>query len=559
MRTSTFAAFTIAAVVGFSVAACNCGGGGGGPDSGDDSGFNPDGGCINSGFGCSITSGSTACCNGAVCETNGGGTSGTCGAAQCKDPGQSCQVPGDCCGGHNCINGICSTSTCTATGAACTSGTECCTTLCNQTCQSIPGQGSSCKILGEPCVPNPDGGSGTGGCCSGVCSGGACSPQFSCRASNDICTDNSQCCSLICNKTQADGGGVGTCVNPSGATSCGVSGDPCDPAGSKCCTLACTNLGTGTTICQPTLGCRVQGDTCAAVGDCCGLTANATCSTNRCTNGTACRPAGDLCGKPTVIFPDGGIACAPNGTGGCFTTTSETNCCNGNKVGGMETVCRVDQGGIPRCFGGQSGQCPYGYTGVAPCCIQAGNYCDFRDECCNGAICAAGADGGRQCLTSTCKVTGTSCAGTSECCTGLQCLPGSEIGTFCQPPQTQPDGGAADGGCGLGNGSACTSASQCCSRICDATGHCGVPNQCSGSGGACAGSGDCCAGLVCNLPAGSTNGTCVVPDGGNSCLNTGQTCTVGGGACCAGLTCVNPATYLSCDGTTSCACEVVLN
>src|SRR5439155_18172098 len=82
MRTSTFAAFTIAAVVGFSFAACNCGGGGG-PDGGDDSGFNPDGGCINSGFGCSITTGSTACCNGAICDTGGTGTSGTCGAANC--------------------------------------------------------------------------------------------------------------------------------------------------------------------------------------------------------------------------------------------------------------------------------------------------------------------------------------------------------------------------------------------------------------------------------------------------------------------------------------------
>src|SRR5205814_7832380 len=166
----TFAAFTIAAVIGFSVAACNCGGGGG-PDGGDDSGFNPDAGCINSGFGCSITSGSTACCNGAICDTGGTGTSGTCGAAQCKNPGQSCQVAGDCCGGHNCINGICSTSTCTGTGAACSSGTECCTTICNgTTCQPIPGQGGSCGVLGEPC--NPDAGAG-GGCCSGVCSGGA--------------------------------------------------------------------------------------------------------------------------------------------------------------------------------------------------------------------------------------------------------------------------------------------------------------------------------------------------------------------------------------------------
>src|SRR5262249_15177728 len=128
MRTSTFAAFTIAAVVGFSFAACNCGGGGN-PDGGD-SGFNPDGGCIHQGFRGSTTTRSIPRCNGAHGDPGGpGSTSGTCGAPACKNPGDSCQVAGDCCGGHNCINNICSTSTCTGTGGACTSGTECCTTL----------------------------------------------------------------------------------------------------------------------------------------------------------------------------------------------------------------------------------------------------------------------------------------------------------------------------------------------------------------------------------------------------------------------------------------------
>ncbi|HVE85205.1 MAG TPA: hypothetical protein VND93_20275 [Myxococcales bacterium] len=556
MRTSTFAAFSVAAVVGFSFAACNCNPGGGG-DGGDDSGFDQDAGCIREGFGCATTSGSTPCCGGALCDTGGGGsTSGVCGASNCADPGQSCTVAGDCCGGRNCINGICSTSTCKATGDTCTSGTECCTTLCNGTCQAIPGQGSACGILGEPC--NPDAGAG-GGCCSSVCSGGACSPQFTCRASNDVCTSSSQCCSLECNIV--GDAGVGTCVSPSGATSCGVSGDPCTPGGgSKCCTLSCTNLGTGTTVCQPTLGCRVQGDTCAAVGDCCGLTASATCASNRCTNGTACRPAGDLCGKPVILLDDGGIVCAPNSAGtGCLTTSSETNCCNGHKVNGQETVCRVDNGGIPRCFGGQSAQCPFGYTGDPGCCIDIGNYCDFRDECCNGAVCANGADGGRQCLASTCKTSGTACTGGSECCSGLLCLPSSEIGNVCQPPQTLPDGGTFDGGVCRANGSTCAAAGDCCSNICDSTGHCVQQLPCQGNGGACAGSGDCCLGLVCNLPAGSTNGTCGFPDGGTSCGAQGQTCTVGGGPCCAGFQCVDPATLNACNGTTTCSCEVVLN
>ena len=558
MRTSTFAAFAFAVVVGFSFASCNCGGGGGG--DGGDSGYDPDAGCITQSFGCSTLAGSVPCCGGALCDTGGGGnTSGVCGAPTCKSPGEACQVAGDCCSGRNCINNICSTSTCKATGAACTSGTECCTTLCNATCQAIPGQGTACGVLGEPC--NPDAGAG-GGCCSGVCQGGACSPQFTCRASSDICTSNSDCCSLQCNLTGADGGGVGTCVSPSGATSCGVSGDPCDPAGGKkCCTLSCTNLGTGTTICQPALGCRVQGDTCTEVDDCCGLTAGSSCDNNRCTNGQSCRPAGSLCGAPTVILEDGGIVCAPvPGGTGCLRTSSETNCCNGNKVGGQETACRVDTGGIPRCFGGQSGPCPYGYTGVAPCCIDLGSYCDFRDECCNGAVCANGADGGRQCLAGSCKTAGTSCTGGSECCSGLGCLPGSELGYVCQTPQAQPDGGTFDGGVCKVNGSTCSAPAQCCSGICDATGRCAAQVSCQPSGGSCAGSGDCCSGLTCNLPAGSTNGTCGLPaDGGSTtCGNTGQTCTVGGSPCCAGLTCVNPQQIL-CDGTTTCSCQVVIN
>jgi hypothetical protein len=315
-------------------------------------------------------------------------------------------------------------------------------------------------------------------------------------------------------------------------------------------------------VCQPALGCRVQEDTCLATGDCCAVDNGSTCDQHKCTNGQACDPPGSICGAPTQLLPDGGVACATapgNPAGGCYRTSNPTNCCNGHKVNGNETVCRLDTGGIPRCFGGQGGTCPFGYTGVAPCCIAAGDYCDFRDECCNGAVCAIGADGGRQCLTSQCKNTGTLCTSTGECCTGLQCLPSSELSNACQVPQTQPDGGAVDGGCGLGNGSACTSPQQCCSRVCDATGHCGTPVSCQPSGGNCGSTGDCCGGLVCNLPVGSVNGTCAVPDGGGTCLGTGQICTVGGTGCCGGLTCVNPVSGAVCNGTTGCACEVVIN
>jgi 3-oxoacyl-[acyl-carrier protein] reductase len=33
---------------------------------------------------------------------------------------------------------------------------------------------------------------------------------------------------------------------------------------------------------------------------------------------------------------------------------------------------------------GASTQCPTGYTGQAPCCIQVGNPCQFSDQCCDG-------------------------------------------------------------------------------------------------------------------------------------------------------------------------------
>ena len=67
----------------------------------------------------------------------------------------------------------------------------------------------------------------------------------------------------------------------------------------------------------------------------------------------SCNGVGNICGAP--VLRDGGSIHASQ------------NCCNG-----MKEVCKLDSSGIPRCFGGQSGNCPTGYTGQAGCCIATG-------------------------------------------------------------------------------------------------------------------------------------------------------------------------------------------
>jgi hypothetical protein len=256
-----------------------------------------------------------------------------------------------------------------------------------------------------------------------------------------------------------------------------------------------------------------------------------------------------ICGKPTVLLPDGGpggCAVLP-GTSTCYVTNQETNCCDSVKIQGDEYLCRVDVGGVPRCFGGLSGTCPFGYTGVAPCCVAQGSYCDFNDQCCDGLPCTIGADGGRQCVGSTCAPLGTACTG-SECCPGTQCLPSSEIGNVCQVPT---DAGSTCSG----NDAGCSTPATCCSGYCTAN-HCGPPPACQPQGATCSSSADCCSNppLTCVLNPGSTTGTC---QPGSGCLNIGQACTSASG-CCSGLFCTDSAGVLCTSSFNGCSCQVVI-
>ncbi len=415
--------------------------------------------------------------------------------------------------------------------------------MCNaNTCASIPG-GGACKVLGDSCASN-------GQCCSTLCKSGACAKAYYCQPNGDRCSANAECCGRACS---VNDGGVGYCLNVTGGGGggCTQEGNPCS-GGSGCCSRTCFDPGSGATVCLPVGGCRLTGTACNGEDDCCGGGVNPNgsvlCIAGRCDNGQSCNGVGNICG--TATLPDGGTVMI----------NASQNCCNG-----MKAVCKLDSSGVPRCFGGQSGNCPNGYTGEADCCIAIGDVCQFRDQCCNDALCLPGNDGLLRCQGSSCVPTGGTCTTDANCCNAL-CL-----GGVCRPFSENPgdggtttDGGVVilpDGGEALPdggtlcapNGSGCTFSNDCCSQICT-NGVCGTPTMCQGTGASCTATGDCCSGLSCSIPAGSNVGTCQAA----SCVGAGQTCSAGGTSCCSGLSCLT-ATYATCGAAGQCTCTVAIN
>jgi hypothetical protein len=159
--------------------------------------------------------------------------------------------------------------------------------------------GGSCGVLGETCNTGAD-------CCSTLCSGGLCSKAFYCQPTGDVCTSDNDCCGHACSGT---GGAAGRCVMVSGGGGggCIQGGEPCS-GGSNCCSRICFDPGAGATVCLPAGGCRLTGTWCPDSQACCGGGTNpngsVTCSGNRCDNGQACNPVGNICGAP--VLPDGG-------------------------------------------------------------------------------------------------------------------------------------------------------------------------------------------------------------------------------------------------------------
>ncbi|HEY5950912.1 MAG TPA: hypothetical protein VIV40_35710, partial [Kofleriaceae bacterium] len=87
-------------------------------------------------------------------------------------------------------------------------------------------------------------------------------------------------------------------------------------------------------------------------------------------------------------------------------------------------------------------------------------------------------------------------------------------------------------------GEPCASSADCCGLPCTAlpgteTFVCGA--ACVNTGGTCTTTADCCSGLPCNIPSGSTQGTCGTTQG---CADYGQSCTQTAD-CCNMLPCTN--------------------
>lgn len=494
--------------------------------------------CIPESGACNTSGGGAACCTGLFCNA-----SGSCARQQqvtCRAPGGACTLVSDCCNGNACVNQVCSTQRCRDVGQACASNPDCCTQICgaDRLCQPVP-SGSTSKVIGQACTHDNQ-------CASYNCQGGVCVKSYNCQADNDVCLKNSDCCT---NQCSVNGTGTGGYCIPFGG-GCAVEGTPCGDSAptnaSNCCTRICVDYGTGQRVCAMGSGCKIEQTICTATAQCCGsFTApekpDVVCDPDgRCGKGTGCNAVGNRCSPG--LLPDGGTV---------QTNAQNASSCCGALPGGQNAAktCKVDRAGVPRCFGGQTAQCPDGYTGVSPCCIQVDDFCSFSDQCCDGRACLPRSSDGRLVCTtkSTCSGLGTTCdpaASPSPCCAGYGCLPTSEVTYACQIPT---DGGTS---C-RANGSGCATASDCCSQICSG-GLCQAPASCQQEKAACTADTDCCTGLSCVIQPGASSGTCEK----NSCQSSGQTCSPTL-SCCSGLSCVD-GMGLSCTGTNPCSCQVIL-
>lgn len=456
--------------------------------------------------------GTTCAANAECCSSACNTTTHTCtSTAFCQEPGEACANSSECCS-LSCVGGVCSDDACNDVGTACALPGDCCSGVCTGNLCAVVSTTASCTTLGNSCAEGSE-------CCSTNCQGGVCIPAFSCHAAYDICYRDEDCCSGMCDADEL-AGTPGRCILPSGG--CNQGGNPCSGP-STCCSRLCEDPGSGVTVCKAAGGCRLTGDYCDSTQSCCGGSPDTLhpepnpygvyCDTDgvrdyvpyndpsakdewRCSAGQACNPPGNICGA--------------------LGDNASQNCCDGKKA-----VCKADSQGIARCFGGGSVDCPTGYDAMNPlCCIDPGEVCQFRDQCCNFAPCVPGTDGVLRCTLSACTPLHDACAGADDdaCCAGTVCTY-DQADAFpsdftCEVPVS----------CSL-NGDACSVASDCCSSNC-VGGVCAPP--CVNGGGSCTIDGDCCSGLSCDIAPGATSGTCQAV---SSCVASGAACD-GSNPCC---------------------------
>jgi hypothetical protein len=131
------------------------------------------------------------CCAALMCIGLNSGHTGSCGL--CLRSGEACSTASDCCSPLGCFQGKCGTApapTCGAVSAACSGPSDCCSPLvCTSGRCAI---GTACRAVGETCAV-------TGDCCNPLtCSGGICR-SATCRSAGQACAGSQDCCGeMVC-------------------------------------------------------------------------------------------------------------------------------------------------------------------------------------------------------------------------------------------------------------------------------------------------------------------------------------------------------------------------
>lgn len=546
--------------------------------------------------------------------------------------GQVCIGDGDCDNSNRCFPEACVGGICVPAPRDCDDGIGCTDDFCTTDTMDPNADGNGCVHAPNDSVCD-DGNLCNGDetcdavfdcginppdldCDDGVaCTDDSCAPETGCaNTPNDTNCPDAFCNDTFCSLTQGCqplpprncDDGI-TCTTDS----CDEVNDECDhaPVNSACADAFFCN---GSEVCNPSLGCQpglpvqcndgitCSDDSCDEAADACQFVYNSAncaamqiCTAAGCQTGASCTPPTTVCDDN--LFCNGAEACSSstNGVPGVCQPGSIPNCddmnactvdacsdilgqcthtprdqdndgfgdsaCGGTDCNDLDPtinplaadICDgIDNdciGGIDNGLGSPGAAC----TAASQCCSNscAGGVCtlpfpgchaildtcaaDF--ECCSGA-CDTYVDGQQHCLAAgACALSGSACNSASDCCS-LAC-----IGGVCSanPADT----------CKV-QGTACTGDAQCCSNKCSGTCQAPAVTSCKVSGETCSSNGGCCSGLC--FPGSPSR--CAPHDG---CRGGGEICS-DDTECCVGvrLPAAPPGSEKGCDNVTG-QCELL--
>jgi hypothetical protein len=501
--------------------------------------------------------------------------------------------------------------TCKAKGALCTSGSECCSTV----CQDPDGLGTAPATCtgGQFCTPAGGSCTTSGECCSLSCDPGThlCA-SGSCKQQGQGCTQDGECCTGGCDPV-AVGTTTKACAALPGGTQCKTLFDSCTITNATkgtndCCSTVCTPRSAGALsgTCTPAYTCHATYDICYRNEECCtGLCDTSLGTPGRCyaTTGSGAG-ACDQDGQPCTVNAKGNNnccsqLCVPIGGGGvtvcqpaagcrmtgdyCDRTTA---CCGGSpdaiRPAGYVITCDTGTTGTYRCDGGTACNPPGNSCGQTT----SWNCCDGKKAVCkvdsNGiqrcfggcpndvcpANCPTGYTGELPCCIPAAEpenvTTANVCQFRDQCCGGAPCVPDANGVLHCVVSTCKPAGTACTGETDT---SCC--APNSCLYVSGTTYQCGVDTtSCTGIGTSCSDGSTCCSkicvgsqcaaciptGTACTANAQCCSATCDTTGTHtcvNACVPAGGTCT-SASDCCAGITCNIP--YGATSGTCGLTC-----